>query len=178
MNAETKKLILILLIGTCLIRIVSLLLAIITYSKNSEIKNEQYNIIWAVIMCLLVVFEIMSYIIENRALPTLILIKLIMSPSEVLLVVMSFKTECQSKFLCRVNDIYIVFITSYDLLSLIYIIYLYCKLPRRRALGANLLDVLGENDNPKNPVPPVVDKIVGENENINRGTDEIDIDEI
>ncbi|CAG8439916.1 16473_t:CDS:2 [Rhizophagus irregularis] len=40
---------------------------------------------------------------------------------------------------------------------------------------------LGKNDNSKNPVPPVEDKIVGGNENINRGTDEItipDIDEV
>lgn len=48
------------------------------------------------------------------------------------------------------------------MLSLIYIIYLHRKLSvlaRRRALEANLLDVLGENEYPKNPVPPAVDEV-------------------
>ncbi|CAB4434168.1 unnamed protein product [Rhizophagus irregularis] len=130
-------------------------------------------------MCLLVIFDITSYIMENRALSLLLLTKLFLSSF------ISFLNGCQPfKSLCRVDDIFKAFITSCDLLSLIYIIYLHCKLsvlPRRRALGTNLhvLDVLGENDNPKNPVPPAVDKIVGGNENI--GTDEItipDIDEI
>uniref|UniRef100_U9SW19 Uncharacterized protein n=1 Tax=Rhizophagus irregularis (strain DAOM 181602 / DAOM 197198 / MUCL 43194) TaxID=747089 RepID=U9SW19_RHIID len=127
MNAETKKLIQILLIGTCIIKIVSLVLASVVYSRNEEGNNENYNIIWAVIVGLLVVFEITSYII-----------------------------------LCQVNDIFKGFITSCDLLSLIYIIYLHRKLSvlaRRRALEANLLDVLGENEYPKNPVPPAVDEV-------------------
>ncbi|CAB5355933.1 unnamed protein product [Rhizophagus irregularis] len=94
--------------------------------------------------------------------------------------VFTFGIECHLfESLCQVNDIFKVFITLSDLSSLIYIIYLNCKLsvlPRRRTnLQLDVLDVLGENDNPKNPVPPVVE-IVGGN-----GTDEItipDIDEI
>ncbi|GBC45651.1 uncharacterized protein OCT59_013542 [Rhizophagus irregularis] len=162
MNAETKKLIQILLIGTCIIKIVSLVLASVVYSRNEEGNNENYNIIWAVIVGLLVVFEITSYIIENRALLTLILTKLILSLCEVVLLVFSYGIECQPKSLCQVNDIFKGFITSCDLLSLIYIIYLHRKLSvlaRRRALEANLLDVLGENEYPKNPVPPAVDEV-------------------
>ncbi|PKB95555.1 hypothetical protein RhiirA5_436502 [Rhizophagus irregularis] len=180
MNAETKKLIKILLIGTC-IRIVSLVFAIVVSSKTEEREDKYYNIIWGVIMGLLVIFDITSYIIENRALSMLLLTKLILSPCEVVLVVFSYAKCRLSEDLCIINNMFKVFITSCDLLSLIYIIYLHRKLllARRRALEANLLDVLGENDNPRNPVPPAVDKVVGGNENI--GTDEItipDIDEI
>ncbi|GBC45648.1 uncharacterized protein OCT59_013538 [Rhizophagus irregularis] len=174
-SAKTALILCCCLIGICIIRIVSLLLASIAFSRILRIKNDIYNIIWAVIMFLLVFSDIAvcwSPYFGWAAQP-IVLTKLILNLWEVVVLVLSYGIGCQPKGLCQVNDIFKVFITSCDLLCFICIISETLVLPRCGALG--------KNDNSKNPVPPVEDKIVGGNENINRGTDEItipDIDEV
>ncbi|PKY42387.1 hypothetical protein RhiirA4_456183 [Rhizophagus irregularis] len=88
-----------------------------------------------------------------------------------------FHKRCQPEDLCQANDTFKVYITTCDCLSLIYVLIRIAisRTSSRGGLEADLLDVLRENDNPENPVPPVVDKIVEGNKNINRGTDEITI---
>ncbi|CAB4433817.1 unnamed protein product [Rhizophagus irregularis] len=184
MTAETKKkLIIILLIGlNGVIRIVSLSLASVASSRSLRSNIYICNIGWAVIMFLLVLSDIAvncSVYFGWTRIRSIYLTRLFLILGEMDLLVLSLIEfrRCQPEDLCQANDTFKVYITTCDCLSLIYVLIRIAisRTSSRGGLEADLLDVLRENDNPENPVPPVVDKIVEGNKNINRGTDEITI---
>ncbi|GBC07026.1 hypothetical protein RclHR1_00720035 [Rhizophagus clarus] len=93
-----------------------------------------------------------------------LMILFLRSACEVILVVLSVRFEYYDipRGINITNDIFKIIITLLCLLNLVYIIYLFSK--RGVLSGIGFLDILRENDNSKNPVPPAVDKIIGGNE--------------
>lgn len=93
------------------------------------------------------------------------------------LLALSVRFKCQSEhcisnLVITANDVFQIIIATWDLLKSIYIIY---SLTSRREIPPNLIDFLVENDNPKKPVPPIVEPIFMRV--IKNGNREIEIDD-
>ncbi|GES94893.1 hypothetical protein GLOIN_2v1835620 [Rhizophagus clarus] len=145
----------------------ALAMGLAIYSLFSNIPYATYASAWVIIMFVYISFVIVVYICRNSNSQTkqtrMISIKIILfiSACELILVALSVRFKCQTRhcishLVIVANDVFQITIATWDLLKSICIIY---SLSSRREIPPNLIGFSVENDNPKKPVPPIIEPI-------------------